>query len=121
MGKRRGRSTVKGSAAIARRLVRLRKERGLTQVDLARKIGVSQPVVCDYEQGNLRLHGELLIVLAKILEVSVDQILGLAPLQPAGPIKDRRFQRRLEQIDRLPKSDREALLRTIDAFLGKGR
>lgn len=91
------------------------------EAEMARRTGVSRPVVCDYERGNLRLHGELLIMLARILEVSVDEILGLAPLQPRGPIKDRRFQRRLEQVDRLTRPDREALLRTIDAFLGKGR
>ena len=117
---RRGRSTERGSAAIAKRLARLRKDKGITQGEMAKLIGVSQPVVCDYEHGNLRLHGELLIVLANILRVSVDEILGLEPMPPSKPVKDRRLQRRLEQIDRLPKRDREALLRTIDAFLMKG-
>ena len=88
---------------------------------MAKLIGVSQPVVSDYEHGNLRLHGELLIVLAKILRVSVDEILGLDPMPLAKPVKDPRLHRRLKQIDRLPKRDREALLRTIDAFLSKGR
>ncbi len=76
--------------------------------------------VSDCEHGNLRLHGELLIVLAKTLRVSTDEILGLDPMPQAKPVKDPRLQRRLEQIDRLPKRDREALLRTMDAFLTKG-
>jgi hypothetical protein len=32
-------------------------------------------------------------------------------------MRDRRFLRRLEQIDRLPRRKRDALLTTIDAFL----
>jgi len=34
-------------------------------------------------------------------------------------VKNRRLYRRIEAIDKLPKCDQEALLRTIDAFTAK--
>ncbi len=34
-------------------------------------------------------------------------------------VKNRRLYRQLQDIDRLPKRDQEALFRTIDAFLSK--
>lgn len=79
-----------------------------------------QSVVSDYENDGLRLHGELLIQLTKILRCTSDEILGLEKAtKKEGSIKNRRLHRRVQQIDQLPKRDQEALLRTIDAFLSK--
>jgi len=102
---------------IGQRLARLRRERGLTQVDLAQRLGVAQPVVSDYERGELRLHGELIIKLSDILGVSSEEILGLKKTPSNGTLRNRRLLRRLQQIDRLPRRDQQALLRTIDRFL----
>src|SRR5688572_25605444 len=63
--------------SIGGRLSRLRRERGITQVELAEILGVAQPMVSGYERGSLRLHGELIVELTKILDVTADQLLGL--------------------------------------------
>ena len=118
--KPRGIATRKGMESIAERVARLRKEKGITQGEMARLLGVSQPVVSDYEHGDLRLHGELIIQLSRILGASTDEILGLKSPKTSNAVKNRRFLRRLQQVDTLPKRDQEALLRTIDAFLAKG-
>jgi len=75
--KKRGMATKEGFETIAQRLVRLRREKGITQVEMAQLLGVSQSVVSDYERGGLRLHGELIAKVAEILGVSADEILGL--------------------------------------------
>jgi transcriptional regulator with XRE-family HTH domain len=103
---------------IGQRLARLRRERGLTQVELADKLGVAQPVVSDYERGELRLHGQLIVKLTAILGVSAEEILGTEKHKGNGtPIKNRRLLRRVQEIERLPRRDQQALLRTIDRFL----
>lgn len=108
------------AATLGTRVAQLRKERGITQGELARLLGVSQPMISDYERGELRLHGELIIQIAAILKVSADEILGLKNGGgTAAASKNRRLTRRLQAIDKLPKRDQEALLRTIDAFLSK--
>lgn len=104
---------------IGQRLARLRRERGLTQAELAEQLDVAQPVLSDYERGELRLHGQLIVKLTRILRVSADELLGLEPLKSTGPVKNRQLLRRLQQLDRLPRRDQQALLRTIDAFLAK--
>ena len=106
---------------IAQRLQRLRREKGVTQAELAELLGVSQPIVSDYERGELRLHGELIVKLAEILNCSADELLGLQQRQTVTGSGNRRLLRRLQQLDLLPKRDQEALLRTIDAFLSKTR
>jgi transcriptional regulator with XRE-family HTH domain len=104
---------------IGERMARLRRERGLTQMELAEELGVAQPVVSDYERGELRLHGQLIVELSRVLNVSADELLGLEKPRRNGALKNRQLLRRLKQLDRLPKRDQQALLRTIDAFLSK--
>jgi transcriptional regulator with XRE-family HTH domain len=58
-------------------MARLRRERGIPQVELAEMLGIVQPMVSAYENGGLRLHGELIVELTKFLDVSADQLLGL--------------------------------------------
>jgi transcriptional regulator with XRE-family HTH domain len=111
----------KSTESPGERLARLRRERGITQEELAEMLGVSQPVVSDYERGELRLHGELILQLNQILGVSADELLGLQPTKTEGAVKNRRLARRLQQIEKLPRRDQQAILRTIDAFLAKGR
>jgi transcriptional regulator with XRE-family HTH domain len=104
---------------IGQRLARLRRERGITQVELAEKLGLAQPHISDYEHDAVRLNGQVLIQLNRILGVSVDELLGVEKPRPTGPIRNRRLLRRLQDLERLPRRDQQALLRTIDAFLAK--
>jgi len=106
--------------SFGERIARLRREKGLTQEDLAERLGVTQPVVSDYERGRLRLHGELIVQLAAILGVSADEILGLrASGRSNGAVRNRRLLRQVQALEKLSKRDQQALLRTIDAFLAK--
>ena len=101
---------------IGQRMARLRRERGITQVELAEMLGVPQPMISAYENGGLRLHGELIVELAGILDVSADQLLGLKETKNGAP-KNGRLLRKLQQLELLPRRDQQALMRTIEAFL----
>lgn len=120
---RKGRSDSerKIDAALGERIARLRKERGFTQVELATKAGIIQPVLSDYERGKLRPHPQMLVQFARALQISVDELLGLESSRKNGAPLNRRFLRRLQAVDKLPKRDQEALLRTIDAFLDRAK
>lgn len=104
---------------IGERLARFRKERGITQIELAEKLGVAQPMISDYERGELRLHGQLIVELTLILGVSADELLGLEAPRTSAGVRDRRLLRRIQQLEHLPRRDQQAILRTIDAFLAK--
>jgi transcriptional regulator with XRE-family HTH domain len=101
---------------IGQRMARLRREHGITQVELAEILGVPQPMISAYENGGLRLHGELIVELAKVLDVSADQLLGLKEIKNGTP-KNGRLLRKLQQLESLPRRDQQALMRTIEAFL----
>ncbi len=104
---------------IGERIARFRKDRGLTQKELADQLSVSQPVVSDYENDVIRIPADVVIQLADVLHVSADELLGLKGSDTSKGIQNRRLNRRLIAIEKLDKRDQEALLRTIDAFVSK--
>lgn len=61
---------------FAERLKKLRDERGYTQGDLAKHLGVSQPTIVEYETGKKMPRPDKLIKLAQLLGTSVDYLLG---------------------------------------------
>ena len=106
--------------SIGARISQLRKDKGMTQKELAERLEVSQPVVSDYENDVIRLPADIVGKIAQVLEVTSDELLGLKrEARSTGNVKNRRLSRRLQAIDALPKRDQEALLRTIDAFISK--
>lgn len=102
---------------IGGRLRELRKRRGKTQVEIAAALGVNQSLISQYERGETRLHGALVVAYARALRTTSDKILGLEKIEDDGVLKDRRFLRRLQKIDQLPKRRQQALLKSLDMLL----
>lgn len=61
---------------FSERLKKLRKDAGLTQVDVANKLGISQPAYASWERGIKKPTQENLVKIAQILNVSVDYLVG---------------------------------------------
>ena len=61
---------------FSERLKDLRRQAGLTQVEVAGKLGISQPAYASWERGIKKPTQENLVKLSKILYVSVDYLLG---------------------------------------------
>ncbi len=130
MSKKRVASSTEGAKAIGQRLTSIRKAKGLTQVEVAQRLDITQTLISKYERGDLLLHGELITQLAKLFDVSADDILGLERKSKAKPIAitpavDRALARRFALLQSLPRRDRDAVTRTIDALItargGPGR
>ncbi len=61
---------------FSERLKKLRKQTQLTQVDVAEKLGISQPAYASWERGVKKPTQENLVKIAQILNVSVDYLVG---------------------------------------------
>ncbi|MDK8502108.1 helix-turn-helix transcriptional regulator [Aerococcus sp. UMB1112A] len=55
----------------------LRKEKKLTQAELAEALGQSQQTIADWENKQPDLSGESLISLSRYFSISTDELLGL--------------------------------------------
>lgn len=107
-------------SSFGRRLREIRKRRGLTQAELAQKLGLQQSMIAQYERGYIRVHAATLIVrLAAALQVTPNDLLGTEELKIDGALQNRALLRRLKQVDQLPVADQKALIRFLDALIAR--
>lgn len=107
------------------RLVALRRERGLTQVQLAEEIGSSQRAISYYENKADYPPAPVVAELARALRVSTDELLGLkAPRKKAAGESPevRRLWKKFQQVLDLPERDQRAVIRLVNSLAGaRGR
>lgn len=111
------------------KLKQLRQERSLTQMQLARLLGISSSAVGMYEQGRREPDGALLARMAAVLHCTTDELLGVERPHEVGDVIDS-FARTLEQQPGLmfhgapmTAADREKLVNAIRvaAAISSGR
>jgi transcriptional regulator with XRE-family HTH domain len=79
--------TEEGAESFGPRLRRLRKEAGYSLADLAEKVGISNRMLHHYEakEGNPPVN--LLPILAKVLGISAEKLLGLDKKHTSKKVK----------------------------------
>lgn len=104
--------------ALGARIAELRKAQGITQIQMAEALGVSQQTVNSYEVARRRIPVSALPVLAELFRVSVDELLG-SPPKPVGGKRGpaSRLQRQIEQLHQLPRSKQKFVMEMIDTVL----
>jgi hypothetical protein len=79
-------------------------------------------MVAYYEAQTEHPPAHLLPKIAEVLDVTADELLGISELKDAeGGAKNSRLWRKLRQVEKLPPSDRRALLKMLDALLAQQR
>jgi transcriptional regulator with XRE-family HTH domain len=97
---------------VGKRVRALRKSRGLTQVVLAKRVGVSQPAISDIERGDTTaMLGPTLSELAKALGTNADWLLTGKGSPGRVPDTGLSESELLELFRAMSEDDREALLR----------
>jgi len=100
--------------AIGKNLQLIRKRRGLTQNDLADKIGLTREAIAAYEAGRAHLMDTTLLDISAVLRVSVNEILGLERRTVEPPVISRRWAKRMALIESLSEPVKKHILRTLD-------
>jgi transcriptional regulator with XRE-family HTH domain len=105
--------------ALGARIAELRKAHGLTQVQLAETLELSQQMIASYEVGRRRVPVSLLPAIARALAVSVEALIGEKDATPAkrGPAPKLLLQ--MERIQRLPKAQQRFVMQMIDIVLAQ--
>ena len=105
--------------AFGERLARLRKAHGYTQTEFAELLSTSQRMMTYWEREGGRPPGHLVARMAELLNVSVDALLGAAPLREPQAPRHSRLWHRLRQVEKLSEADRKAVLRFVEALLAR--
>lgn len=67
--------------SIGERIMGIRKNKGLTQLELSSKIGIKRRLLSEYETGRVSISGDMVTRFAIALEVSADSLLGLEKIE----------------------------------------
>lgn len=104
------------------RLRSIRKDRGFTQVQLAKAIGSTQRAISYYENETQFPPAPVLVDLARVLKVSVDELLGIKPakIEKQDP-ETRRLWKKFQQIQTLPVKDQRAIIRMVNSLVNSGK
>lgn len=108
-----------GLKIFADKLKKIRKERGLSQTDLAARCGLSLSDISRYERATVSPTLENFVKIANALEVSSDALLFAENSREKDAPRNLKIYQRLQEIESLDKNDQDAVLRIIDAMIAK--
>lgn len=112
----KGRPASTKRPQLGERIAQARLQAGLTQAQLAEKLGTSQRVVTYWEREAVGLRADQLAQLAEALGVSADYFLGRdAKKRGSGPAGKARLL--FEQVSQLPRFHQQRILATVEDML----
>ena len=112
-----GRPTNRKAPPFGERLSTLRTAHGLSQVDFAAKVGSTREMVNYYERRAKNPTADFVQKAAKILGVSVDELLGVKPLTPRKPGPASKLQQKIDRLRQLPETKQKLVLDLLDTVL----
>ena len=107
---------AKATESFGERLANIRKSRGLTQTHLGEALGITKRNVAYFETDGGEPPGPILPMMAKVLDVSIDELLGVKPIRKTDSPKVARLMNRLRRVQDLSPSDQRAVLKYIDSL-----
>ncbi|MBU0679882.1 MAG: helix-turn-helix domain-containing protein [Proteobacteria bacterium] len=100
---------------IGDRLLKLRKERGWSQQQVAKKIGTSGPILGRYEREEMTPSVEVAKKLADIFGVTLDYLVDDSG--KALEIQDKAMLERFTEIEHLDEDDKKTIITVVDSLL----
>lgn len=102
---------------LGRRIQDFRKQLGLTQIQLAKKAGVSHTQMARYEIKGVQPPADILQKLADIFDTSIDYLVrGDKSNKIKDSLKDAELIKQFKKIDQLPEEEKGAILKIIAAY-----
>ena len=100
--------------SLGQNIAKIRKEKKLSQVDVASYVGVSRDAISKYERGDIVPSVENANKIAQILGVSLDYLMSE---DDSLEVVDIDMLNRMKEIQRLTEEDKSTVVKIIDAFI----
>jgi transcriptional regulator with XRE-family HTH domain len=104
---------------FAERLRLLRLARGLKQNRLAELLGIPARSYNRWERGTYVPHVEMLVKLADILQVSMDELIGRTDSTSEPVIRNPELHELVQQVDQLPDFEQQTAVVMLDGLVKK--
>ena len=112
-----GRPTDRKRTAFGERLVAAREAAGLSQRELADKLGMKQRALCWWEREPVALKPEQLAALTAALGVSADYLLGRDGEKKHGTGPTGKAKKVFEAVSRLPRHHQQKIVGVVEDML----
>jgi transcriptional regulator with XRE-family HTH domain len=108
-------------SAFGEKLFAARLQMGLSQIQLAEKLGITQSTYAGWERRTTALRPDYIAKIASALNVSVDSLLGRenGGKRKGGPVGQAR--RVFEEVSRLPRHKQQRILGIVEDLLAAQR
>ena len=116
-----GRPSKHPRTAFGERLFAARTAAGLSQAQLAEKLGITQTSYADWERYPVALRPDQVKRLIQILNMSFEQLYGVAPSRSrnGGPVGKAR--RVFEEVSNLPRHQQQRIVSVVEDLLSVQR
>ena len=104
---------------LGQRIAALRKVHDTTQVQLAEALGISQQTVQAYEVGRRRIPVSALPIVARVLDVSLEELFGESKQSKLKRGPASRLQQQIDAVSQLPKPQQRLVTQMLDAVLAQ--
>ncbi len=103
---------------LGKRIQELRKQIGLTQAQLAKKINISHTQLTRYESKSVQPPADVLQRLASVFDVSIDYLVsGNKSDKVEQTLKDAQLIKQFKQLDQLPEEEKTTILKVLNALI----
>ena len=99
---------------LGQKINKIRKEKKLSQSDIAETVGVSRDAISKYERDDIVPSVENAKKIAQVLEVSLDYLVSKEDKQE---VIDNRMLQRIREIQKLAENDKQTIINVIDAYV----
>ena len=113
----KGRPSKRPRSQFGERLAAAREHLGLSQQQLADKLGVSQKVITYWERNEVALRSDQLTAIAAALNLSVEELLGQPRPKARGNGPVGKARQVFEAVSRLPRKQQEKIFDILQPFL----
>ncbi len=105
--------------SLGARIAQARKDQGLTQQHVADQLGIAQQTLAHYESGRLRLPASMLPLLAQMLGLTVDELLGQEAKSKGKRGPTPRLQQQIDRISQLPKTKQLFVMEMLEMVIAQ--
>jgi transcriptional regulator with XRE-family HTH domain len=95
----------------------LREQTGLSQQQVAERLGMTQRAYAYWERNPVALRPEQFQQLARVLSVSVEELLGESPSKRGGTGPAGKMRQLFDAASRLPRSQQQKISAVLEPFI----
>lgn len=114
-----GRPAKKSRSTLGERLREARIKAGLSQAELAERMGTTQPAIAYWERGAQRLRSDVVARLSEILGLSTDELLGTKTRRPPAAQPAGRARQLFDAVSKLPRRQQDKVLDILEPFVAQ--